>query len=66
MRRASWCVPKDWVYARGTDCARQKGNFLFGIGADICRRHKEDGAPGHIVNEVQDKVVQDADDSEGT
>ncbi|KAI0665436.1 6-phosphogluconate dehydrogenase decarboxylating [Trametes maxima] len=41
-----------------------KRNFLFGIGADICRRHKENGAPGHIVDEVQDKVVQDADNSE--
>lgn len=42
-----------------------KNNFLVSIGADICSRHKEDGR-GHILNEVQDKVVQDADDSEGT
>ncbi|KAI9069003.1 6-phosphogluconate dehydrogenase C-terminal domain-like protein [Trametes sanguinea] len=54
------------VYKKWEDEGELKRNFLFGIGADICRRHKEDGQPGHIVNEVQDKVVQDADNSEGT
>ncbi|KAI0739227.1 6-phosphogluconate dehydrogenase C-terminal domain-like protein [Daedaleopsis nitida] len=43
-----------------------KRNFLIGIGADICGRPKENGERGHVVNEIQDKVVQDADDSEGT
>ncbi|KAL6301098.1 hypothetical protein BKA93DRAFT_828528 [Sparassis latifolia] len=36
-------------------------NFRVNIGADIC-----DGQNGHVVNEIQDTVVQDADDSEGT
>ncbi|OSC97386.1 6-phosphogluconate dehydrogenase decarboxylating [Trametes coccinea BRFM310] len=54
------------VYKKWEEDGELKRNFLFGIGADICRRHKENGQPGHIVNEVQDKVVQDADGSEGT
>ncbi|KAI0630935.1 6-phosphogluconate dehydrogenase decarboxylating [Trametes polyzona] len=54
------------IYEHWVSEGELKRNFLFGIGADICRRHKENGEPGHIVNEVQDKVVQDADDSEGT
>lgn len=41
-------------------------NFLINIGADICGRHHPNGPPSHVLNEVQDKVVQDADDSEGT
>jgi 6-phosphogluconate dehydrogenase len=36
------------------------------IGADICGQKKSDGEHGHFLNEVQDKVVQDADNSEGT
>ncbi|OSX60775.1 hypothetical protein POSPLADRAFT_1057703 [Postia placenta MAD-698-R-SB12] len=43
-----------------------KRNFLINIGADICGRHHPEGPPSHVLNEVQDKVVQDADDSEGT
>ncbi|CCX07762.1 Similar to 6-phosphogluconate dehydrogenase, decarboxylating; acc. no. C8VP36 [Pyronema omphalodes CBS 100304] len=42
-----------------------KNNFLVSIGADICSQKKQDER-GHILNEVQDKVVQDADNSEGT
>lgn len=55
---------------------RQKRTFLLEIGADICRQPnpnpEEYKAPGHerkapkLLNEVQDKVVQDADDTEGT
>ena len=44
---------------------RQKRNYLISIGAEICGRHHRDGPPSHVVNEVQDKVVQDADESEG-
>ncbi|KAI5846113.1 6-phosphogluconate dehydrogenase C-terminal domain-like protein [Tricharina praecox] len=43
-----------------------KNNYLVTIGADICGRKKEKGERGHILNEIQDKVVQDADGSEGT
>ncbi|TFY51295.1 hypothetical protein EVJ58_g10644 [Rhodofomes roseus] len=43
-----------------------KRNYLVNIGAEICGRHHPDGPPSHVVNEVQDKVVQDADESEGT
>ncbi|KAI0349982.1 6-phosphogluconate dehydrogenase decarboxylating [Trametes cingulata] len=54
------------IYKKWEDQGELKRNFLFGIAADICRRRKENGQSGHVVNEVQDKVVQDADDSEGT
>ncbi|EJF57846.1 6-phosphogluconate dehydrogenase C-terminal domain-like protein [Dichomitus squalens LYAD-421 SS1] len=53
------------IFKKWEDGGELRRNFLVGIGADICRRYKED-RPGHVVNEVQDKVVQDADDSEGT
>ncbi|KAF8250386.1 6-phosphogluconate dehydrogenase C-terminal domain-like protein [Wilcoxina mikolae CBS 423.85] len=42
-----------------------KNNYLLTIGADICQQKKPD-SNGHILNEVQDKVVQDADNTEGT
>ena len=43
-------------------------NFLLKIGGDICTRyHKEDDpSSGHVLDEIEDKVVQDADDTEGT
>lgn len=42
----------------------QENTFLVSIGADICRKTDDKGK--HPLNEVQDKVVQDADDTEGT
>jgi 6-phosphogluconate dehydrogenase len=39
-------------------------NFLVSIGASICR--KQDDKPEYVLPKVKDKVVQDADDSEGT
>ncbi|KAK4943590.1 hypothetical protein LTR10_016885 [Elasticomyces elasticus] len=39
-------------------------NFLVSIGSDINRTKKDDGS--FVLSEVMDKVVQDADDSEGT
>lgn len=39
-------------------------NFLVSIGIDINRTKKDDGS--FVLSEVLDKVVQDADDSEGT
>jgi 6-phosphogluconate dehydrogenase len=54
----------------------QKRTFLLDIGVDICKQPNPDPAEykaaGHerkapyLLNEVQDKVVQDADDTEGT
>ncbi|RPD53017.1 6-phosphogluconate dehydrogenase decarboxylating [Lentinus tigrinus ALCF2SS1-6] len=54
------------IFRKWEEEGELKRNFLVGIGADICGRPKENGERGHVVNEVQDKVVQDADDSEGT
>ncbi|TFK87131.1 6-phosphogluconate dehydrogenase C-terminal domain-like protein [Polyporus arcularius HHB13444] len=54
------------LFKKWEDEGELKRNFLVGIGADICGRHKENRERGHVVNEVQDKVVQDADDSDGT
>ncbi|KAK5464989.1 hypothetical protein LTS15_001552 [Exophiala xenobiotica] len=41
-----------------------RDNFLVSIGVDINRTKKDDGS--FVLSEVRDKVVQDADDSEGT
>ncbi|KAJ9644209.1 hypothetical protein H2204_001560 [Knufia peltigerae] len=41
-----------------------RDNFLVSIGADISRTKKDDGT--FVLSEVLDKVVQDADGSEGT
>lgn len=43
----------------------QKNTFLVRIGAKICLRKKDKGV-GHVLSDIQDKVVQDAGDSEGT
>lgn len=42
-----------------------RDNFLIDIGADICRT-RDPNTGGHVLANVRDKVVQDADDSEGT
>ncbi|KAK5054485.1 hypothetical protein LTR84_001376 [Exophiala bonariae] len=41
-----------------------RDNFLVSIGIDINRSKDKDG--NYVLTNVQDKVVQDADDSEGT
>ena len=43
-------------------------NFLLKIGGDICTRHYKDNDPSseHVLDDIEDKVVQDADNSEGT
>ncbi|CAF3435805.1 unnamed protein product [Rotaria sp. Silwood1] len=45
-----------------------KNNFLLSIGGEICTRCYQNGDPssGHVLDDVEDKVVQDADDTEGT
>lgn len=42
----------------------QRGTFLVDIGAQICKTKHKRGQ--HVLAEVQDKVVQDVDGSEGT
>lgn len=42
----------------------QKNTFLVKIGADICEQKDKKGH--HVLGDVQDKVVQDIDGSEGT
>ncbi|EMD35243.1 hypothetical protein CERSUDRAFT_106675 [Gelatoporia subvermispora B] len=54
------------IFAKWNEDGELRRNFLVEIGAEICGRHHPNGPPSHVVNEVQDKVVQDADDSEGT
>lgn len=44
----------------------QRRAFLVEIAVEICRQPDPDGAAPHLLNRVQDKVVQDADDTEGT
>lgn len=54
---------RDWV--KSGELYR---NFLLSIGADICARRYQNDEPtsGHVLDDIEDKVVQDADDSEGT
>lgn len=40
-------------------------NFLISIGKDICRT-KDPGSGRYVLEDIRDKVVQDADGSEGT
>jgi 6-phosphogluconate dehydrogenase len=44
----------------------QKRTFLVEIAVDICRQSDPSGHAPHLLNTIQDKVVQDADDTEGT
>lgn len=48
----------------GTLILLQKDTFLIEIGAEICRQRNEKGK--HVLSDVEDKVVQDIDGSEGT
>jgi 6-phosphogluconate dehydrogenase len=41
----------------------QHRTFLIEIAIDICRQPDPSGEAAHLLNRVQDKVVQDADDS---
>ncbi|UJR37739.1 hypothetical protein I4U23_030434 [Adineta vaga] len=43
-------------------------NYLISIAGDICTRHykADDPTSGHILDDIEDKVVQDADNTEGT
>ncbi|KAK5149114.1 hypothetical protein LTR04_000063 [Oleoguttula sp. CCFEE 6159] len=43
---------------------RQRGTFLIDIGANICRTKKSNGSK--VLEEVEDKVVQDVTGEEGT
>jgi len=42
----------------------QKNTFLVKIGGEICKQIDEEGH--HVLGDIQDKVVQDIDGSEGT
>jgi 6-phosphogluconate dehydrogenase len=44
----------------------QRNNFLVSIGADINQRRDPKDSSQHLLSHVLDKVVQDADNSEGT
>ncbi|OAA40071.1 6-phosphogluconate dehydrogenase, protein [Cordyceps fumosorosea ARSEF 2679] len=45
-----------------------RGCFLVGIGAEVLRARRREGSGGgqHVLSAIRDKVVQDADGSEGT
>ena len=55
-----------------TDWSKKKVNyiiiFLYSIGGEICTRHykSDDLSSGHVLDDIEDKVVQDADNTEGT
>jgi 6-phosphogluconate dehydrogenase len=41
----------------------QRKTFLVEIAVDVCRQPDPSGRAPHLLNRVQDKVVQDADDT---
>lgn len=49
-----------------TRITQQKNTFLIKIGAEICEKKRKSGRHHHVLAEVQDKVVQDVDEEEGT
>ncbi|KAH0613693.1 uncharacterized protein H6S33_005579 [Morchella sextelata] len=53
------------IFEGWNEAGELKNTFLVRIGAEICARKKPTGT-GHLLNDIQDKVVQDADNSEGT
>ncbi|EPQ54339.1 6-phosphogluconate dehydrogenase, decarboxylating [Gloeophyllum trabeum ATCC 11539] len=55
------------VYRKWAEQGELARNFLVEIGSDICGQSDEyTHSASHLLNKIQDKVVQDADDSEGT
>ncbi|KAG4411881.1 hypothetical protein IFR04_014972 [Cadophora malorum] len=52
------------IFQKWSSEGELKNTFLVNIGADICRQKDENGS--HVLGDVQDKVVQDIDGSEGT
>jgi 6-phosphogluconate dehydrogenase len=56
------------IFTDWTKKSELYNNFLVSIGGDICTRHYEgdDPSSGHVLDDIEDKVVQDADNSEGT
>lgn len=63
------------IFQRWNAEGELKNNFLIQIGSEICQRKKTPegdgkgegvGTEGYVLDDVLDKVVQDADDTEGT
>jgi 6-phosphogluconate dehydrogenase len=56
------------IFTNWTENGELYNNFLLKIGGEICTRYYKDDDPlsGHILDDIEDKVVQDADDTEGT
>ncbi|KDQ57038.1 hypothetical protein JAAARDRAFT_688159 [Jaapia argillacea MUCL 33604] len=54
------------IFREWSDHGELKRNFLVEIGADICAQPDPSGSASHLLNKIQDKVVQDADSTEGT
>ncbi len=51
-------------FARWSKDGELRGTFLVDIGIQICQQRDKEGK--HVLGEVQDKVVQDVDGTEGT
>lgn len=56
------------IFTEWTKKGELLNNFLLTIGGDICTRYykNDDQTSGHVLDDIEDKVVQDADDTEGT
>jgi 6-phosphogluconate dehydrogenase len=56
------------IFTSWTQNGELYNNFLVKIGGEICTRYYngDDPSSRHVLDDIEDKVVQDADDTEGT
>ena len=56
------------IFTKWSQNGELLNNFLVKIGGDICPRRYKNNDPSskYILDDIEDKVVQDADDTEGT
>jgi len=54
------------IFKRWNQKGELKNNFLVSIGSDICLQRDPHDNSKHVLADILDKVVQDADDTEGT
>jgi 6-phosphogluconate dehydrogenase len=57
-----------YIFTNWTQNGELYNNFLLSIGGEICTRHYkgDDPSSGHVLDDIEDKVVQDSDNTEGT
>ncbi|KXX80065.1 6-phosphogluconate dehydrogenase, decarboxylating [Madurella mycetomatis] len=54
------------IFQKWNEDGPLRDNYLVRIGAQICTTRKRRNGSSFVLSDIRDKVVQDADDSEGT